>query len=229
MQVNKRIFFLLSLFALCSCSPSRSGNYSREIYKKAWATRKSDLGQEKGEKGAENLTLRKKKRERWERRGEETVSEWVRRIEESMRENEDLLNLQKQRHALLKEEEAKYRDEIRQIAQRTLYWESQLQEGKTSVVGLKRENRSQKKFLSKGQLAPFTLHLVRKGETLYSIASKYYADSGKVEEIFSWNQGWLENREKVLAGMGLVLFFTDFAEKADPKFVETFLKRKRKI
>lgn len=53
---------------------------------------------------------------------------------------------------------------------------------------------------------PFKIHLVRKGDTLTSIALQYYNDETKIVDIMRWNRGWVRHSEELIAGVSLVLF-----------------------
>lgn len=63
--------------------------------------------------------------------------------------------------------------------------------------------------------APFHLHLVKKGQTLYGIAMDYYGSSTMVSRIVQWNQEWIRDKDQLIAGLCLVLFPQDYQGTAE--------------
>lgn len=61
--------------------------------------------------------------------------------------------------------------------------------------------------------ANFKIHMVRSGETLYSLALKYYSRSERTRDLILWNQGWIRSPEELLAGSALILFPDNAPEK----------------
>ncbi len=54
--------------------------------------------------------------------------------------------------------------------------------------------------------SPFTLHLVRPGDTLYRLALHYYGSGELFTSIAHWNAAWVKDPNKITAGMALLLF-----------------------
>lgn len=54
--------------------------------------------------------------------------------------------------------------------------------------------------------SPFTLYLVCPGDTLYSLALRYYGSGAFFTSIAEWNADWVQDPNQITAGMALLLF-----------------------
>lgn len=137
----------------------------------------------------------------WERQGYETIEEWTNRLASLLELNRDLYLLNKPKFESLREQELSSLSQIHKLKKLNSSIEKWIEKHTNAV-----NDKITVKGINLGQ-APFTVHIVKKGESLCSISRLYYGTHEKAEQIFSWNQSWLRNPNQLLTGTALVLFF----------------------
>jgi len=153
----------------------------------------------------------------WQRQPYETVDEWLERIQQCMCMNRDtILNLEEEYHALQAREQG-----LATKIQSFISKNEHLRELRSQLNDEERQN-SDFKGLSSGENPPFTIHLVQRGETLYSIAMQHYHSREMVDNMMRWNQGWIRHPDELIAGLGLVLFPAD-SKAVGQKVVANYL------
>lgn len=174
----------------------------------------------------------------WQRLPHETVEQWFARIyRELVRRHEIILDLEQNLDALSLEESEKVTrlqesvrksEELRAMLE---VWEepadSSFASG-DSGAGFREGEIALKEIEASATSLPrdpgFMIHLVKKGETLYSIAQHYYGDGEMAREILLWNQGWIRSPYELLAGSGIILFPKD-AQHKKQQVVDTYLRK----
>lgn len=160
--------------------------------------------------------------DQWERRAYESVDEWWLRVRkllyshhEEIRKGEFLLSgLETQQHELI--------TQIKEILQRNKEIRSKMED-----LESQREEKTEGPRYHLPS-APFAVHLVRKGDTLYSISQRYFGNGDRINDILFWNQGWIRHPEELLAGIGLVLF-DKRPDDADVQLVDRYLAEIRTV
>ncbi|MCB1134621.1 MAG: LysM peptidoglycan-binding domain-containing protein, partial [Chlamydiia bacterium] len=137
-------------------------------------------------------------RPEWQRKGYETVDEWQARLEALLYLHRDQILALRETVDDLEGREKDLIDKIQRYRKSNDQLRNQVEEAQAP------ERRSQKKQSGSTYHAsipdlPFNVHLIRKGDTLYSIAMHYYKDGSRVHDIMHWNQGWLRYAERILA------------------------------
>jgi LysM repeat protein len=136
-------------------------------------------------------------RTKWEMQSYETIDDWSNRIARSLTTNQEVLDQDKEELAMLIEKEQSLSEDIQSLLQVNEQLEQHIS-----------ENRSAFKK-AEGTLhlvPPFKIHLVQRGETLYSLAMKYYGSADAIPTIMQWNRGWIRYPNVLLAGTPLVLY-----------------------
>jgi hypothetical protein len=140
-----------------------------------------------------------------EQKQSESYSEWKKRIKEQFLQNRDLYTYFYQEFERLEALRQTHQKELEEIKQINTTLEGRIKGYHESPELAK----SDPTFAALSQKIPFTIHLVQPNETLYSISQAYYGTGDKVDDIISWNQGWIRSPQQLLAGLTLVLFFQD--------------------
>ena len=169
----------------------------------------------------------------WRRKGHETVDQWLARLHrELLKNHEIILGLESDLESLEGTEEdqlSQLHGLIRKNEQlRTMLeqW-SEPDESEAKIAGAEAMHGATAPEASSRLPMPapsFTIHLVRPGETLWSIADHYYGDGKMSREIMLWNQGWIRNPYELLAGTGLILF-PEGARQKKQQVVDTYLQK----
>lgn len=169
----------------------------------------------------------------WRRRTHETVDQWLARLHrELLKNHEVLLGLEAELEAFQDDEEdqlSQLHEVIRKNEQlRTLLeqW-SEPEESEAAIASTNSSiGSSAPQALSQAPMSDpgFTIHLVREGDTLWSIAEHYYGDGKMSREIMLWNQGWIRSPYELLAGTGLILF-PENAKQKKQQVVDTYLQK----
>lgn len=152
----------------------------------------------------------------WRRRAYESVEQWLERIESELHEKQFQIN---EMEVSLQGLEEKERELARKVQ---LYRKGNAE--LRSKISPPQEETLAFSASSQPQLAPppFLIHLVKKGETLFSISMDHYGTGKKIPELMQWNQGWVRYPEDILAGMALVLFH-EGAQDTSPYVVDRYL------
>ncbi len=166
------------------------------------------------------LNLEEEFREEWQRLPWETVDDWMERIQNQLALNHSLiLELRAQQDEVVASERTIVRKMQTVIAQN-----EQMRDQITELTPVDPIAQADLALFRSIPPPTFRLHLVRKGDTLYSIARYYYSDPSMIQDIMLWNQGWLRNPHQLLAGMALVIFDEEAGEKNE-QVVEEYLRR----
>jgi hypothetical protein len=144
-------------------------------------------------------------RSEWKRQAYESNQEWLERLQAILEQGYSILDLDELYLGELSKEKESVIAEIQKLRTSNNSMEGTLLEG--SLEGIAKLQQPGTRQQS-SQL-PFLVHLVKPGDTLYSIAMKYYQSGEMVDEILSWNQAWIRHSDEIVAGMGLVLFVND--------------------
>lgn len=138
---------------------------------------------------------------RWERQPYETIEQWHERIRcELCSNNSELIRLEEEQRHLISDTQERA-EALHQLVAANQQLRSMLQ----NMVDVGQPSREYRDIALKPQ-EPFIVHVVKPGQTLYSIAMHYYDDPDMVSAIIEWNQGWIRSPEEMPAGIGLVLF-----------------------
>lgn len=136
----------------------------------------------------------------WQRRPFETIDNWLDRLRRILLSNQDLINELRAEYAELDKGKQEHIAKLQTLVNRNERLRAELSQPVS-------EKRSVAKMVpTPAPTAPFTVHVVKRGETLFSIAMAHYGTGAMVKEIMLWNQGWIRDPHELVAGMGLVLF-----------------------
>ena len=175
------------------------------------------------EASTEDLVLNLQDRsypEEWDQQSYESVSEWLLRIREMLELNDSALTAAKVNLESLTSQEQDLVDKVQGLIRQNEGIRTHLSNPNRSAFG---QTNSQPQETSAGTSVPFTIHLVAKDETLFSIAETYYGSGAWAKDIYLWNQGWVRNPNDLMAGVGIVLFLE--GSKKEQKIVDTYLRR----
>jgi len=145
-------------------------------------------------------------KDEWLKQPCETIEEWLNRLRRELLANQDLIHDLHNELKELKEEKGEYNASIKSLIDRN----EQLRAEASNLP----EDEVPQQSVASLPPAPFTIHVVQRGETLHSIAMKHYGDDAMIESIMLWNQGWLRAPHELIAGMGLVLFPSETQENS---------------
>ena len=140
----------------------------------------------------------------WERKTYETVDEWLERLHHALCVNSDKIIGLEEAHNTVAMEEQTHAREIQALLRRN----EQLRVLASEASDNSHAEAAYRDVVLNG-IPPFVVHLVQSGDTLYSIAMKYYGSAEMVSQIVAWNQGWIRHQDQLIAGLGLVLFSKD--------------------
>lgn len=214
----------LCVFSLVlqGCRPKRPSQYVERAYSEQQALKaQKDPTPHLNELSSQDLLvdLDAFQEKQWARRPYESLDEWVTRIQSLLELNQDAIRFAQAEFEDLEERQLRAtaqlsdlirkNDEMRRLISKPL--EEQARE--RDKVGLVVEG-------------DFTMHLVREGETLFSIAMNKYESADMVKEIAMWNQGWIRHPDEVIAGLALVLF-PEEAQDKQVRVVEQYLEKLR--
>jgi gas vesicle protein/phage tail protein X len=143
------------------------------------------------------IILSQDDRAKWEMQSYETIDDWSKRITRSLSANQEILDEDKDELATLIEKEQALSEDIQSLLQVNEQLEQSIAENRSAF-----EQAENTLHL----VPPFKIHLVQKGETLYSLAMKYYGSAEAVPAIMQWNRGWIRYPNVLLAGVPLVLY-----------------------
>lgn len=158
----------------------------------------------------------------WARLPYETVDNWIARIQEVLRTNRDTLQMLESDFGAVEQQEREMVNEMQALIRqnrelREMIGEETLTLAFEKQMGLHTGQENQRQ-----EVQPFHLHLVKEGETLFSITQHYYGSKEAIRKVMQWNQGWIRNPHQVIAGMGLLLF-PEEAPVKNEEIVESYL------
>lgn len=217
--------FLLCVLALTACSHRSKDDayYTRKAYKEQrWrqdGPRKSASVDQQSHADA-LLSLDEEIREEWQRLPWETVDEWMERIQTHLALNRERISALRDTLGVQQTEEKRVVASLQAVIAKN-------EEMRELVSELQPKDGLAQADIELFQSLPeptFRLHLIRRGDTLFSIANYYYQDPQMITDIMLWNQGWLRNQHQLLAGVAIVLFDSNTAEKNE-QVVEEYLRR----
>jgi len=136
----------------------------------------------------------------WQRRPYETIDDWLDRLRHILLANQDIINELRTDSAELDEDQAKHAAKLGALIKRNEQLRAEINKPKD------KEPHVMQTVATPAPIAPFTVHVVKRKETLFSIAMEHYGTGAMVKEIMLWNQGWIRDPDALVAGMGLVLF-----------------------
>lgn len=231
------VFTLMLSFAATACSrrvPNTADQqiadrqyYAREAYREQHIKRNAPMDSPYLDEASPQdlvLNLEEDPLSQWRRQAHETVEQWLDRLHRELRSNHEKMLGLEQELEKLSEEESSWLGELHAAVRRSEElrhmleeWEEPADEfaanssdGRSNDNGANNAAQSARK---KVEAPGFMIHLVQKGETLYSIAQYYYDDGSRSRDILLWNQGWIRSPYELLAGTGIVLFPDDAKEK----------------
>ena len=216
------IALVASLFTSCHKQPS-------EYVKEAYLEQRSEKENfppvlELNEPSMADVTLEMKEqsyREEWEKQPYENIADWVERINEVLELNAGAITEVREELDILEGQEKILVDNV----QRLIRHNEKIREmttggGGRAIAAAMAAGSAQ---AAEPSAVPFTIHFVKKGETLAAIARKYYGSDSFAKEIFLWNQGWIRHPDRLMAGLGIVLFIKGYENK-DQEVVENYLR-----
>ncbi len=145
-------------------------------------------------------------RSQWEKQSYETLDSWIERLKNSLEGNDKLLQAQKTVFDSLVKEEATISERIREL----------LTSNNSMIATLQNSLIKENKNLNTTKLTPpFSIYLVQKGDTLYSISQKFYKTSSAIVDIMDWNRGWIRYPSQIQTGTPLVLYHSLSTKKGN--------------
>ncbi len=193
------LFCLLSL-ALTGCLPqhSPSASYAKEAFREEYEQAKVPAQFPPDERVEDvSFTIEEDLRSKWQKQSYETIDDWVSRLKTSLKENHRQLKEKQLAVQVLKKQQEDLSNKVNQLTTRNYQLTDKLQQKEGVAEKVKRDLPL---------IPPFKVHLVRRGDTLFSIANQYYKDPSMVSKIMSWNRGWIRYANQLAAGIPLVLF-----------------------
>lgn len=222
----KHTFWLLLILTTSSCYYNKKLEepaYAKQAYLEQKLEKNSPLEiPDISEQGMESLTLEIPESDYpadWDRAPFENIDEWAERIQTQLEINQLAIIEAKKTYEDLGKQEREKSEKIRELISQN----EKIKEVLDHVSKNLTQSESSKKSLSElFERPPFIIHLVRKDETLYSIAMQYFNNSNKVKDIILWNQGWVQDPRSLQAGLGLALFF-DSEKEQGQKVVDQYI------
>ena len=224
MTIRHLIFCCFMITILTGCLPHANRDqhhYVREAYqqqKKEQASINNSTPLDEPSQKDYIINLDQEIMEVWQRYPWETVDQWIERIQSLMVMNNETIRRLRHEVSEIKGKEQVIVKGIQETIERNEELRSRLSELAPEEEVAAIEDIP---YLHVPE-PPFQVHLVKKGETLFSIARHYYQDPSMVHDIVIWNQGWVRNPEQIVAGIALVLF-NENAEQKNEEIVEEFL------
>lgn len=188
------------LFGGCSRQKLLSADYAKRAYLKQQEEIETPSAFPAEDQSADVVVhLKSKSREHWKRQSYESLDRWISRLEKTLEGNQSKLSTLKNAYEALEEEELSFSNQVEKLTEDNNTIRTQLQD----VISKNIKNEQTIKLAP-----PFRVYLVRKGDTLYSIAQKFYKTASAIPDIMNWNRGWIRYPNQIQAGTPLVLFNT---------------------
>jgi hypothetical protein len=218
--------FVLSLSVLlitCGCHQSKDrADYTRRAYhqqqREEQAESDLEVRLDQPIEGTDVVVIDQFEEDPFPRLPWESIEEWTDRLQKQLLLNHDTVTRLEDE---LDEIEARETGLSKQL-QVVVAMNERLRTRLSDVVPPATEEASHDDFFASLPPPTFRVHLVKKGETLYSIAVSQYKDPGRVRDILLWNQGWLRDPHEMTAGLALVLFSEQAGEKNE-QIVENYV------
>ena len=207
--LSAHLFLCIFLFSNTSCQSNKYPDYAQRAYLEQQAERKNmATPQVPAAPNEEDLVLNLESEDNseWFRQSYESIDEWLYRIQELLELNHDAIKILQSE---LEHLSATSQDHITSI-QAFVHQNNQLQEMIQMPI---HEEHVAESGVQTAAPPPFQVHFVRPGDTLYSIALKYYGTSDKIRDIMVWNRGWLRHPDDLIAGLSIILFNENAPEK----------------
>lgn len=150
----------------------------------------------------------------------ETIDQWVDRLDSLIRSQQNAIKHREKKLAQLNEREESLSQRVYDLSLRNEVLRKSLS------APLEKQARMEEGQRIQVASADFEFVLIRKNDTLFSIAMREYEDPEMVKEIAIWNQGWIRHPDDVLAGLSLILFPLE-AKERNPLIVEQYLEKLR--
>lgn len=150
----------------------------------------------------------------------ESIDQWVDRLDALMRSQQNAIDHRQKKLLDLNERQEGLSARVYDLSLRNEVLK------KTLSAPLEQQARMEEGKKINVSQADFEFVLIRKNDTLFSIAMKEYEDAEMVKEIALWNQGWIRHPDDVLAGLSLILFPIE-AKERNPLIVEQYLEKLR--
>jgi LysM repeat protein len=163
--------------------------------------------------------------DKWERQPYESLEAWAKRLREAVENNNDSFILLQDDYNRTHTEEQHLLQQIEEFKTTNVIIEKRIKEYQNN---LNDNTTSSAQSFIVSQKIPFTIHLVAKNETLYSLAKLHYGNPAKVKDIIKWNQNWMRTPQTLMAGLGLVLFYEDTKAEKGQSIVNTYIREVQK-
>ncbi|MBB64460.1 MAG: hypothetical protein CMO81_05305 [Waddliaceae bacterium] len=225
-MIYKKLFLFFIVLLFSACQSAKHPNYAQRAYLQQKAEHKERLNDRGSwnETTSEQLTvdLTQDEHPEWLRQPYETIDEWHQRIQDLMEHKQEKIEtLEAKLNGLNTENEALIQS-IQGMVQRNADLKSMIH----------RNTPSEKKpALNKVEaMSPpsFRIHIVEKGETLFSLSMRYYGTASKQRDIMIWNRGWVRHPDDILAGVALILF-DEFAKEKKQQVVDAYINKLRTV
>lgn len=197
------------LFGGCMPTKAPRANYAKRAYLKQQEEPSSSShfpSENRIEKAL--LNLEPNTRKLWAKQDYETLDSWILRLENTLSENAKNLNNQRHSYEALKEKENNLSNRMESLIEKNNSISATLQD----ILTINAKNTS-----SLALIPPFKIHLVREGDTLYSIANKYYKSASAIPDIMDWNRGWIRYPNQIQTGIPIVLYNSLSVKKGNMK------------
>lgn len=211
---------LAAVLIFAGCSRPTDSNYATRAYDEQHAKQKMAVTPHSlNQQSKEDLLVDLKAQyfdQDWCQQPYEGVDEWLARMHEMLALNEDALRGERDDLKDLQEKQNECLEKIR-------YLVNQNETIKRKVANPEAVEKQSIDVETETRL-PFVIHLVKEGDTLYSIAKQYYRSTAILNQIIQWNQGWIRSKDDILAGLGIVLFSEDTIDKG-PGAIDHYLEQ----
>ncbi len=209
---------LLSLSFGCHQTPP-DPTYAREAYLKQQAAKQEPTSTHYlNELAQPNLTvpIHSNAHAEWKKEAYESYEQWTTRLTETLAYNDVVIRNSEGKLELIEKEQITIAKRIKEL--------TEANETMQKLLVLPPKTNGKEEVYKTLIRPPFTIHLVTKGDTLYSIAMKYYGSSTMVDKILLWNQEWIRSPGQLIAGLGLILFM-DNTEEQGQSIVDAYIKQ----
>lgn len=195
------ITVVISLFSSCQ-HRKKHQDYAQRAYSEQQAERSERLlAPSQDETDNSDLVLELQppiEKKEWQRRPYETVDSWLERLRHYLLANEDLINDLCRQKEGVDQEQQKHGGKMKALIDRNEQLRAEINYSEVPIIAQTTTFESSP--------APFSIHVVRRGETLFSIAMENYGSGESVRDMMLWNQGWIRQPDELVAGVGIVLF-----------------------
>lgn len=153
--------------------------------------------------GSDLLDLRDCHEDPWARQPYESIDDWTDRLQRCLCTQRDTITNLEEEYQSLEKREKELTSSLQSLIGQTEGLRKQWETKKSRIVATPPPPLPGLQPVAE---APFMVYVVQKGDTLCSIARKYYHDASKWHDILRWNAGWIRHPNELVAGVGLALF-----------------------